>query len=60
MREILRGKLGKIVRAPLPPGSPSWADIMDMTLSEVRAAAKSNEPGFRTILKLLTDTRFNK
>jgi len=31
-----------------------------MTLAEVRAAAQANEPGFKTILKLLTDSRFNK
>jgi hypothetical protein len=35
-------------------------DIADMSLSEVRAAARANEPGFKTILKLLTDNRFNK
>lgn len=58
--EVLQGKLGSITKAPLPPGSPSWADIADMPLSEIRAAAQSNEPGFKTILKLLTSGRFNK
>ena len=58
--DILKGKLGSIMRAPLPSGSPAWSDIMDMTMEEVRAAARSNQPGFKTILKLLTDSRFNK
>lgn len=58
--EILEGKLGSIQRAPLPPGSPSWSDITNMTLSEIRAGAEENLPGYRTILKLLTDSRFNK
>jgi hypothetical protein len=58
--ETLAGKLGSIRRAPLPPGSPAWEDIGDMTLSEVQAAAQANESGFKTIFKLLTDNRFNK
>jgi RHS repeat-associated protein len=58
--DVLEGKLGSITRAPLPPGSPAWADIQDMSIADVRAAAKANEPGFKTILKLLTDNRFNK
>jgi RHS repeat-associated protein len=58
--DVLRGKLGSITRAPLPSGSPSWSDIMDMTMDEVRAAARAKQPGFKTILKLLTDSRFNK
>jgi hypothetical protein len=31
-----------------------------MTLSEIRAGAQENLAGYRTILKLLTDSRFNK
>jgi len=58
--EILKGKLGSIQRAPLPSGSPGWSDITNMTLSEIRAGAQENLPGYRTILKLLTDSRFNK
>ncbi len=58
--DVLEGKLGSIRRAPLAPGSPSWADIADMSISDVRAAAKANEPGFRTILKLLTEGKYNK
>jgi len=58
--DVLKGKLGSITRAPLPRGSPSWSDIGNMTMNEVRAAARANQPGFKTILKLLTDSRFNK
>ncbi len=58
--DVLKGKMGKITRAPLPPGSPSWADIQEMTIADVRAAAKANEPGFRTILKLLTEGKYDK
>ncbi len=58
--DTLEGKLGSITRAPLPPGSPSWADIQEMSIADVRTAAKANEPGFKTILKLLTDNRFNR
>ena len=45
--DALAGKLGSITRAPLPPGSPSWADIADMSIADVRAAAKANEPGLQ-------------
>lgn len=58
--DVLKGKIGSIRRAPLPSGSPSWSDIGDMTMNEVRAAARANQPGFKTILKLLTDSRFNE
>jgi RHS repeat-associated protein len=58
--DVLAGKVGKITRAPLPPGSPAWADIQDMSIADVRAAAKANEPGFKMIYKLLNDNRFNK
>jgi RHS repeat-associated protein len=58
--EILKGKLGSIQRAPLPPGSPSWSDISSMTLSQIREGAQDNLPGYRTILKLLTNRDYNK
>jgi RHS repeat-associated protein len=58
--QVLRGKRGSIRQAPLPQGSPSWDAILDMTMADVRAAAAANRPGFRTILKLLTDQRFNR
>ncbi len=58
--DVLKGKVGNITKAPLPPGSPSWADIQEMLITDVRAAAKANEPGFKKIYKLLNDSRFNK
>jgi uncharacterized protein YukE len=58
--DVLKGKLGSIQRAPLPRGSPSWSEVGNMTMSEVRAAARANQPGFKAILKLLTDSRFNR
>ena len=51
--DVLEGKLGKITRAPLPPGSPAWADIQDMSIADVRAAAKANEPGYKVIYRAL-------
>ena len=58
--DVLAGKVGRITRAPLPLGSPAWADIQDMSIVDVRAAAQANEPGFKAIYKLLNDNRFNK
>jgi hypothetical protein len=60
VNQVLKNRLGSIRRAPLPKGSPSWNDIGDMTMDEVRAAANSNQTGFKTILKLLNDNRFAK
>ena len=31
-----------------------------MTLNQIKAGARANKPGFKTILKLLTDSRFKK
>lgn len=58
--QILRRKLGTIKQAPLPPGSPSWDDILHLTWAEVEAARNRGETGFKTIRKLLTDKRFDK
>lgn len=58
--EVLKGKVASIKNAPLPQGSPSWNEITNMTLSQIRAGAKANLPGYKTILKLLSDSRFNK
>ncbi|PSM30670.1 hypothetical protein BVG81_009345 [Haliangium sp. UPWRP_2] len=58
--EILRNKKGSIKNAPLEKGSPSWEEIQNMTWSEIERGAKENKPGYRTIRKLLSDSRFNK
>jgi len=60
VNDVLQGKFGSITRAPLPAGSPSWDEVRNMTMSEIEKAAQANEPGYKTILKLLTDSRFNK
>ncbi|HUK72576.1 MAG TPA: hypothetical protein VLW50_28055 [Streptosporangiaceae bacterium] len=58
--DILKSRKGSIKQAPLPPGSPSWNEIQDMTLSDVQAGANAKLPGYKTILKLLRDRRFAK
>lgn len=58
--EVLRRKRGAIRQAPLPPGSPSWDDVLDLRLSEIERRANANEPGYRTIRKLLSDKRFDR
>lgn len=58
--EILSDKKGGIRQAPLEAGSPSWDDIGGMIWEEVVQRAAADEPGFRTIRKLLSDRRFNK
>jgi hypothetical protein len=58
--EILREKKASIRLAPLPPGSPSWDDVEAMIWEEIEDGAKANEPGFKTIRKLLTDRRFDR
>jgi hypothetical protein len=60
VREILKGKRGSIRQAPLEANSPSWDDILDLTWEEVIEKAEADEPGFRTIKKLLGDKRFDK
>ncbi len=57
---ILRGKKASVRQAPLPPGSSSWRDIEQMTWEQIEAGARENLPGFKTVRKLLTDTRFNR
>jgi hypothetical protein len=60
VREILKKKRAGIRQAPLEPGSPSWDDILDMPWEEVVEKAEADEPGFRTIKKLLSGGRFDK
>ncbi len=35
-------------------------DTQNMKMSDIQKAASRNEPGFKTINKLLNDNRFNK
>ena len=57
---MLKFRKGSIKQASLPPGSPGWKEILTMTMEEVRKAADKGETGFKTIWKLLNDSRFNK
>jgi len=60
VREVLKGKKASIRQAPLPPGSPSWDDVLDLSLSDIEHRADANEPGYRTIRKLLKNKRFDR
>lgn len=60
VREILKYKIGSIKTPPLDPGSPSWDDILDLTLEEIEQRAKRREPGYKTIKKLLTAREYDK
>ena len=58
--EVLKGKRGSIKQAPLPPGSPSWDDILDKPMNEIEDGAKRNLPGYREIRKLLRMKDYDK
>jgi hypothetical protein len=60
VREILRGKKASIRAAPLPAGSPDWAEFETMRWEEIEAGAADNNPGFKTVRKLLSDRRFDR
>ena len=60
VREVLSLKKGSVRAAPLPPGAPGWDAILDTTWAEMSAAADAGLPGFRTMRKLLSDTRFDR
>lgn len=59
-KAVMRRKKGSIQRADLPPGSPPWDQVREMPMAEIEAAAKANQPGYKTILKLLQDKRFDR
>lgn len=58
--DILRTKKGSVRNAPLPAGSPTWAELEFMTWEQIEAGARQNAPGFKTIRKLLSDQRFDR
>ena len=60
VRDILKLKKASIQRAPLPIGSPDWADLQDLFWYEIDSAAKADKPGYKTIRKLPTDGRFDR
>ena len=60
IEQLLRDKKASIVRAPLPPGSPSWSEVRRMVWGDIEAGARQNPPGFKELRKLLTNRRFEK
>jgi hypothetical protein len=58
--DILQLKKGSVRTAPLPNGAPPWADLEAMSWEQVEDAARRNEPGFKTVRKLLSDQRFDR
>ncbi len=58
--EILAEKRAGIKNAPLEDGSPSWKEFAEMTWEDIVSGARARKPGFRTVRKLLTDSRFDK
>jgi hypothetical protein len=58
--DILKRKQGRIKNAPLPPGSPSWDDILDLTWAEIKERAVNHDKGFKTFRKLLSDPEYDK
>jgi hypothetical protein len=60
VREILRGKKASIKAAPLPSGSPVWDAFETMSWEQIEAGAVANDPGFKTVRKLLADRRFDR
>lgn len=60
VRDILLRKKASIRTAPMPAGSPGWREIEDWTWEEIDAAAQANRTGFKTVRKLLSDTRFDR
>jgi hypothetical protein len=58
--EILKGKKASIKNAAFEQGSPGWEEIQDVTWAEIDERAKQNLTGYRTIRKLLADSRFDK
>jgi hypothetical protein len=62
VKDILGHLKGSTQKAPFPKGFPGIQseEIGEMTLRDVKKAAKQNRPGFKTLKKLLTDKRFRR
>jgi hypothetical protein len=58
--DILRLKKGSVRMAPLPVATPSWNELDKMSWEQVEDGARQNQPGFKTVRKLLTDQRFDR
>jgi hypothetical protein len=60
VEQILKGKQAGVKKAPLPRGSPSWDDVLNLTWEEISKRARRRVPGYKTIRKLLSDPEYNK
>ena len=60
VREILSGKKASIRDVALPPGSPPWDDVLDLTWEQLTERAKRRVPGYKTIKKLLGAREYDK
>jgi hypothetical protein len=60
VRDILKLKQANFMQAPLPAGSPAWSDILDLRWEDIETAAQADDSGFKTIRKLLSDSRFDR
>jgi hypothetical protein len=60
VREILKGKKGSIKEPSLDEGSPSWAELLDVTWEDIEEGAKQGRPGYKTIKKLLGGKEYDK
>jgi len=60
VKDVLKQRKGSIKNAPLPLGGPSWNDLLPLTMEAIRQLADKGETGFKTIWKLLNDSRFYK
>jgi hypothetical protein len=58
--DILKSKKASIKTARLEPGSPNWDEVQELVWRDIEEGAKQGRPGYRTIRKLLTDSRFNR
>lgn len=51
---IFLGKKASIRNAPLPPGTPGWDEMEKLKWEQVEDGARANDPGFKTVRKLLS------
>ena len=58
--EILQFKKARIKNAPLPKGSPSWDEILNLTWEEIEERKQRGESGFKTFHKLLKSKEYDK
>jgi hypothetical protein len=60
VRDLLKRKKASIKQAPLEKGAPSWDVIETLLWRDIEHGAVQGLPGYRTIRKLLMDSRFDR